>query len=249
MYAARRARCKVACLKMDLFTGYHSLAQARLHQAMEEILESSPAPLSADLGRNRFPKLSYDSKSKSVELRDVVYLDTIMNAGFNIPVDALYSWLYSQRVVRAKVDYIDNYTPECLLYTIFTPELKYLDLSRIHAQTGHFDQNPWSETIDIKSDLPSLQHCKLNELTYCIDFAWGDDHTQHFTLPGHGRFPCEVSGFKLLFPNGTTTIEMSGGIRKELRDLVNYVRAAENRKRQKIISDGFIKDGTIGGII
>lgn len=42
---------------------------------------------------------------------------------------------------------------------------------------------------------------------------------------------------------------MSGGIRKELRDLVNYVRAAENRKRQKIISDGFIKDGTIGGII
>jgi hypothetical protein len=58
----------------------------------------------------------------------------------------------------------------------------------------------------------------------------------------------EVSGFLLLFPNGTATIETSGDIGEELQDLANYVRAAENRKRQKIISDDFIKDGTVGTI-
>jgi hypothetical protein len=120
VYAARRVRCRILGLKMDLSTGYNSLAQAQIQQAMEEILESSPAPLSVDLGRNEYPKLSYDSSSKSVELRDIVYDGPGMNAGFNIPVDALFAWLNSQIIVEAKVDYIDNFTTTRLQQTIFT---------------------------------------------------------------------------------------------------------------------------------
>jgi hypothetical protein len=114
VYAARRVKCRITCLKMDLFTGYNSLAKAQIQQAMQEILESTPTPLSVNLGRNRFPKLSYDRSSQSVEMRDIVYLDTIMNAGFNIPVDTLYAWTPTQRVTQLKVDLIDNYTPACL---------------------------------------------------------------------------------------------------------------------------------------
>jgi hypothetical protein len=246
VYAARRVRCQISGLKMDLFTGYNSLAQVQIQQAMEEILESSPAPLSVDLGRNEYPKLSSDSASKSVELRDIVYDGPIMNAGFNIPVDALFAWLNSQIIVKAKVDYIDNFTTTRLQQTIFTSHLQHLELTRIHAQTEHFDQNLWSETIGIISELPGLQHCKLGDLTYSIDLDWAEDRLQYFTLPGHGTFMSEVSGFLLLFPNGTVIFEASGDIGEELLDLANYVRAAENRKRQKIISDGFIKDGTVG---
>jgi hypothetical protein len=134
VYAARRVRCGISGLKMDLFTSYDSLAQAQIQQAMEEILESSPAPLSVDLGRNKYPKLSYDSNSNNVELRDIVYDGPIMNAGFNIPVDALFAWLNSQIIAKAKVDYMDNFTTTRLQQTIFTSHLKHLELTRIHAQ-------------------------------------------------------------------------------------------------------------------
>jgi hypothetical protein len=249
VYAARRARCKLTRLKMYLFAGYISVARAQLHQAMQEILESTLAPLSVDLGRNGLPRLSCDSRSKSVELRNIHYVNSTMNTGYNIPMDALCAWLYSQIIVRAKVDSIYSYTPECLQHTIFTPHLKYLDLSRMLAWTDHFDQNLWSETIRLFSGIPNLQYCRLSKLTYCINLAWGDDLTQHFTLPGHGAFRCAVSEFKLLFPNGATTFETTGDIRNELHDLANYVRAAENSKRQIIISDGFVRNGTVGGII
>jgi hypothetical protein len=43
-------------------------------------------------------------------------------------------------------------------------------------------------------------------------------------LPGHGRYSCEVSGFKLLFPNGTVTTEIDGDeITEKLYDLASYV--------------------------
>jgi hypothetical protein len=38
VWAARRAKCQIACLKMNLFTNYSSHAQAQIRQAMERIL-------------------------------------------------------------------------------------------------------------------------------------------------------------------------------------------------------------------
>lgn len=248
VYAARRVKCRITCLKMDLFTGYNSLAQAQIQQAMEEILESTLTPLSVDLGRSGFPKLSYDNRAQSIDLRDIVYSDTIMNAGFNIPVDTLYAWASTQKVTQVKVDLIDNYMPACL-QAILTPQLERLDLSRMYAQTGHLSHNLWSQTIAIISTLPRLQHCRLSDFTYCIDLTWGDSHLLYFILPGHGRIPCKVGAFKLLFPDGSGTIQLDGdGIRETLHDLVHYVRAAEERKIQQIISDGFIEDDIIRGI-
>jgi hypothetical protein len=143
-------------------------AQAQIQQAMEEVLHSSPDPLSVKLGRDQCPQLSYDSKLKSVELKDVVYSNTSMGAGFNLPVDALYARLERQQIARLKVELIDNYTPECLA-AMFNPHLEYLDLSRMCGQTGQFDRDLWSETISIIADLPNLKHCRLSQLTYAID--------------------------------------------------------------------------------
>jgi hypothetical protein len=68
---------------------------------MELILHSSLTPLSVDLGHDRSPRLSYDSQSKSVELQDIIYLDTTMGAGFIIPVETLYAWLETQGDTRS----------------------------------------------------------------------------------------------------------------------------------------------------
>jgi hypothetical protein len=199
-----------------------------------------------DLGHDRSPQLSYDSRSKIVELQDIVYRDTTMGAGFNIPVDPLYAWLKTQKVAEAKAYHIYNYKTECL-QAILTTRLRHLDLARMFARTGQFDRNLWSETFQIISGLPNLQYCRLSELAYAIVTTWSADYARYFELPGHGRYFCEVSGFRLLFPNGTVTTEMDGDeTRGKLLDLASYVRAEEDRKRQKIISDGRVQDDIVG---
>lgn len=216
---------------MKLFMCYNLYAQAQLQQAMELILHSSLTPISVSLGHDRSPRLSYDSQSKSVELQDIVYLDTTMGAGFNIPVDALYAWLETQEVNRAEVYQIYNYKIECL-QAILTPRLRHLDLARMFARTGQFNRNLWSETIQTISGLPNLQHCRLSKLTYAIVTTWSADYARYFVLLGHGRYFCEVSGFKLLFPNGKVTTELDGvEMREKLYDLASYVRVEEDRKR------------------
>jgi hypothetical protein len=246
VYAARRANCQISCLKMDLFTYYNPYAQAQAQQAMEEVLQSNPDPLSVKLGHAQCPQLSYNRRLESVELKDVVYSGTAMGAGFNLLVDALYAWLERQQVARLKVELIDNYTQECLA-AMFTPHLEYLDFSRMCAQTGQFDRDLWSETLSIIADLPNLKRCRLSQLTYAVDTTWSDDHKRYFELPGHGRYLCEVPGFKLLFPNGMITTEVEGdNICKKLYDLAHYVRAEENKKRRKIISDDGIQDDIVG---
>jgi adenylylsulfate kinase-like enzyme len=69
---------------------------------------------------------------------------------------------------------------------------------------------------------------------------------QYLILPGHGRIPCDVAGFRLLFLDGSGTIELDGdGIREKLTDLANYARAAEHSKRQQITNDGLIQDDIV----
>jgi hypothetical protein len=171
-----------------------------------------------------------------------------MATGFNIPVDPLYAWLETQKVRRVKAYQIYNYRTECL-EAILTIRLRHLDLARIFARTGQFDRDLWSETIQIISGLPNLQYCRLSGLTNAIVTTWSADYARYFELPGHGRYFCEVLGFKLLFPNGTVTTEIDGDqIREKLIDLASYVRAEEDRKRQKIVSDGRVLDDIVGGI-
>jgi hypothetical protein len=83
------------------------------------------------------------------------------------------------------------------------------------------------------------------ELRHC--YYVGANYARYFELPGYGRYFCEVSGFRLLFPNGTVTTEIDDdGIRRKLLDLASYVRAEEDRKRQKIVSDGRVLDDVVG---
>lgn len=231
---------------MNLFTRYDLYAQAQLQQVMELILQSSLTPLSVDLGHDRSPRLSYDSRSKSVELRDIVYRDTAMGTGSNIPVDPLYAWLETQKVTRAKAYHIYNYKTECLR-AILTSRLKHLELVRMFAWAGQFDRDLWSETIQIISGLPNLQQCRLSKLNYAIVTTWSANYARYFELPGYGRYFCEISGFKLLFPNGTVMTEIDGDeIREKQYDLASYVRAEEDRKRQRIIGDGRVQDDVVG---
>lgn len=248
VYAARRASCRLTHLKMDLFAPHNSYAQLQIQRSMWLILRSGLRPLSVELGRFQTPQLSYNSTSQTVEIRDIMYGDNTMSAGFNTPVDASYAWLSTQRVTSLKVSLFDNYTPRCL-GAVLNRSLRYLDLSRMHADTGHLSHNLWSDTITAISHLPNLECCRLSDLTYGIDFAWGDNHMRYFIFPGVGRIPCDYSGFKLRFFDGKDTIELDGAdIRNKLRDLAHYVRAAEDHKRQKIILDGVVQDEIVRGI-
>jgi hypothetical protein len=124
--------------------------------------------------------------------------------------------------------------------------LRRLDLAGMCARTGQFDRDLWSKTIQIISGLPNLQRCRLSKLTYTVVTTWSADYVRYFELPGHGRYFCEVSGFKVLFPNGTVSTEIEGDeIRTKLYDLASYVRAEEDSKRQRIISDGRVQDGFV----
>jgi hypothetical protein len=199
-----------------------------------------------DLGHDRSPRLSYDSRSTSIELRDIVYQGTAIGTGFNIPVDSSYAWLRRQKVTRVKAHQIYNYKTECLR-AILKSRLKHLELVKIFARTGHFNRDLWSETIQIISSLPNLRHCRLSELNYAIATTRFADGARYFELPGYGLYYCEVSEFKLQFSNGTFTTEMNGDkTREKLHYLASYIRAEEDKKRQRIISDGLVQDDIVG---
>ena len=248
VYAARRASCRLTHLKMDLFAPYNPWAQLQIQQSMWQILQSSLRPLSVELDRSRTPQLSYNSTSESVEICDIMLGGNTMGAGFNTPVDASYAWLGTQPVTSLKVELFDNYTPGCL-QAVLAPPLKHLDLSRMHAHTGHLSHNLWSDTISAISRLPNLEYCRLSEITYGIDFTWGNDQMRYLDYPGVGRIPCDYSGFKLRFFDGEGSIELSGeDIQDKLLDLAHYVRAAEDHKRQKIVHDGVVQDEIVRGV-
>jgi hypothetical protein len=124
-------------------------------------------------------------------------------------------------------------------------------IETVSVHTAQFSHNLWSELIEIIS---GFSYCRLRNLTYDIDLTWDDVHYDgdgYLVLPGHPQTPysCACSWFKLLLPGGTFAIAMEGDdVNVRLRDLASYVRAAENRKRQEIISDACVRDSLVGDI-
>ncbi|KAG9951427.1 hypothetical protein KCU85_g2795, partial [Aureobasidium melanogenum] len=256
IYAARRARCPVNSLTIDLFTTHTYDTRARLDAAMHKVLESSLTPLSIYLGGGRSHRLSYDSESQCLELEDADF-GARSKKMTNVPVQGSYTWLRTQIITRFKIakssDFvIDHLRPFFTPYLkhLFTPHLKHLELSMVSVWTKHFNQNFWSEHIEMMSELSSLQHFKLSCLEYSFETTWDDDdddQERYIDLSGHGRVFCPGNAFYLTSRDGCRSVEINAGhVCDKLKDLACYAAAAEARKLEDMISDRRVYNFTVG---
>ena len=257
VYAARRARCPIRRLKINLFAGtsHNQLMRRELDEAMRRVLESSRMPLSIDLGGvavQNTPQMSYVYDHKSLKLLSIDDGDFDERSTAYFGLRASHQWLLTQKVTQLSMINVSHFRSSTFLP--LSLHLTRLKIQRVSVYTEHFDHNLWSTVVETLSEIPDLQYCELGHLTYHIGLDWvGDDEDGDFAnflvLLGHGEYlwTCGQPYFNLLLPGGCATIEMDGDdIQGKLRDLASYMRAAEHRKRQQIISEGAIKDNIVG---
>jgi hypothetical protein len=249
IYAARRAKCPVTSLKIYLCGANSEIKhRPKLEVAMRRVLESSLIPLNVNMGDAHGYQISYDHNSQYLKFRRVSFVRA--NGGINtrIPLRALYALLLTQKVARLRIAWI-----KCLEFTSFQPffsiHLRRLELHDISLSTDNFDQNLWSQLIETISGFSDLHYCELGDFDYFMDHDQDSDGTIYLQLPGHGRYRTRFMRFRLRFPDGTARIKIDGDdVSGKLQSLASYVRAAEDSKRQKIISEGFVSDGIVGVI-
>ncbi|KEQ75095.1 hypothetical protein M436DRAFT_62503 [Aureobasidium namibiae CBS 147.97] len=253
IYAARRVRCPVRCLEITyLNIRFHSpIMYEELDAAMHGILRSSLMPFNINLGGEDIPQMSYSHVSQQLNFR---WFTDGRNSMSGYGARALYTWLQTQKVTKFSL------TNSCDLRTptfrpMFSLHLRHLNIDNASVYAPTFDQNLWSVLIESISNSFGLEYCRLSNLTYRIDLTSSDevDHTgyfvQYLVLPGHGEYvwTCRLAEFRLLLPGGATSVELDGPeICERLLDLSHYVRAAENSKCQRIVSDGAVKDDIVG---
>ncbi|KAG9676728.1 hypothetical protein KCU99_g3535, partial [Aureobasidium melanogenum] len=243
VYAARRARCPIKYLKIALL-GYLTL-EVKLDEAMHKILESSRTPLSVCLEGEYWPRLSYNDESQCLELQRI-NSDLFPNSSCALPLEATYTWLLANKIKQLKI----TDTNRCVITRLrpfFTPRLTRLSLQLVSVFTENFDQNLWSEHIQMVSDLPGLEHCRLSRLRYkfsrALDLAFG----QHIFLPSHGYYPCQRDTFYLTYRDASHSIEINGNdVCDKLKELACYVAAAEVQKVQAIVNAGRVNDFMVG---
>ncbi|KAH0371417.1 hypothetical protein KCU65_g1982, partial [Aureobasidium melanogenum] len=251
IYAARRARCPVKRLRIGLW-GFHCVNIGdKLDAAMHKILESSLTPLSICLESGQTRRMSYDNESQCLELGRIDFSGLAMNRASKLPLQASYTWLLTKEVTQLRVARIPA-SEISRLRSSLAPRLTHLHLHLMSASTRHFDQDLWSEHIQMISDLPGLQHCRLSCLSYNLSITLvrsapgASDMFQVITLSG-GRYRCLFREFYLTFRNGKDWIEISGDdVRNGLKELACYVAAAEAQKVEQIISDDYVDDDVVG---
>jgi hypothetical protein len=263
IYAARRARCPVRCLKITLAGHLHVGANwGELDMALRLFLESSLTPLNICLvghvyGHLVRHRLFYDHESQSLELeRYDVWLSGgrySHGGGGYIPLEAAYTWLLTQRVARLSISKQPSNFEVACFRPFFSLHLTHLEISTMTIWTD-FDRDLWSDLIEELSGLTSLRHCELSKLKYRLnlisdgrDVDYEDsedsdngDTQEYFVLPGHGQYLVEENSWslKLLFADGTDRLELDGDDTCEkLRKLAYHVREAEDNKRQTIVRD------------
>ncbi|KAK6004402.1 hypothetical protein QM012_008264 [Aureobasidium pullulans] len=125
------------------------------------------------------------------------------------------------------------------------PHLRSLELDDIGVDTDLSDR-PWSRYIRAISSLIGLQHCKLRKLKYYLSISRADD-LLYTTIAGHGRYTSPGDRFRLVFRDGHDSIELHGvNVGEKIKELANYVAAAEAQKLQKIASDNRVIDLVVG---
>lgn len=253
IYAARRARCPVRCIKINHFAVQYisPIMCEELDAAMHRIFESSLAPLDIDCGCSKGPQMSYSPASQRLKFR---WFTDGRNSMAWDGMRALYNWLQTQRV--AQLSLVDSCDLRVVTFRpIFSLHLRHLNIDNAHVYSPTFDQNLWSVLIETISGSSGLRYCRLSNLSYRIVLAVSDerDHNGYLlgslVLPGHGEYvwTCGLPSLKLLLPGGITTIELDGPDTSDrLHDLSYYVRAAEDSKRRQIVSDGVVKDDIVG---
>jgi hypothetical protein len=258
IYAARRARCPIKCLKIKLsvYKHFYQDTHVELDAAMRRVLGSSLTPLSIDLGGRNTSEMSYDHELQHLEFQS----SALSNDGVAmwLGMRASYTWLLAQRMPIDQLSLVNfgNFRASTV-QPFFSLHLRRLKIENVSVCTENFDQNLWSELLETVSGLSGLQYCGLSNLTYGFRLTWDDtddgDATfqQCLVLPGHedSPYPCESPFFKLLFPSGAATVELDGDdVFEKLQDLASYVRAAENSKFRRIIRDGSVRDNIVGVI-
>ncbi|KAG9966134.1 hypothetical protein KCU61_g1050, partial [Aureobasidium melanogenum] len=217
VFAARPVRCPVERLMM----GFASL----------------------DMGREPGRKLSYRKELQRVELQKIDFSErtTQINDGFELLLKASHAWLITQKVNELNVSQSGVHQAACL-GQFLTPSLRCLELSKMFVSTRHFNSNLWSEYIQTISNLPALQHCKLNRLAYRISLTYDlFDRREYIWLPDHGRYTYDSNVLDLAFHNGQESVEMTGDdVCEQLKGLACYVAAAEAQRLQRIVNDGHV---------
>jgi hypothetical protein len=247
IYAARRARCPVTCLKIRIFASLNQPMHMELDAAMRRILDSSLAPLNVDLCRRNTRRISYDHESQCLKFQSIHYDDSSHNI-MNLALCWPYTWLLAQKITQVRIVDDDKFQVS-RFQPFFSPHLKRLTIHGVVLRAGHFNQNLCSELIDTISGLSSLQYCEIGDLTYRLSLIWDDENDVACLALPDGRkypYPGEVTDFRLLYSAGAATIELDGGETcRKLQDLASYVRAAEHNKRQKIMREGFVSDNMV----
>ncbi|CAD0114672.1 unnamed protein product [Aureobasidium uvarum] len=244
VYAARRARCPITWLEVDLFADHPYFIQADLDAAMHRILESSLTPLNVYLCAGHSFRLAYGSDWQCLELEHFTFVNAIP---LGPPLRAVYSWLLTRWVKHLRIFNVNGYH-DFRLRPFLTPYLISLDLRMLSIWTGYFDRRLWSEQIRIISNLTGLQHCTISCLSYLFEFTADDDDDEgYLELPGYGRYPCVAPQFYLAFRDGTETIQMNGDdVCEQLKELASYVVAAEAYKVLEIVRDGRVNGLMVG---
>ncbi|KAG9656512.1 hypothetical protein KCU64_g5828, partial [Aureobasidium melanogenum] len=122
-------------------------------------------------------------------------------------------------------------------------ELQKIDLSERTTQINDgFELLLKAEYIQTISNLPALQHCKLNRLAYRISLTYDlFDRREYIWLPDHGRYTYDSNVLDLAFHNGQESVEMTGDdVCEQLKELACYVAAAEAQRLQRIVNDGHV---------
>jgi hypothetical protein len=256
IYAARRARCSVKCLKIGLCGFHRRNIGEKLDAAMHKILESSLTPLSIYLESGLTRRVSYDNESQRLEIKRIDFGGFSRHDGSNLPLQAAYTWLLTKSVTQLKIAHIQACEISRFRSSL-APRLTHLELENVYVRTENFSQSLWSEHIQMISYLPGLQHCRLSCLSYnlsltslaSVPIVPGVNGTfQVMTLPS-GRYPCRFRKFYLAFRDGTDSIEVSGNdVCNELKELGCYVATAEANKIQQIISDDCVSNDMVGNI-
>jgi hypothetical protein len=254
IYAARRARCPIKCLKIKLFAYTTRTMHMELDAAMRRVLGSSLTSLNIDLGGRYTSEMSYDH-----ELQHLKFQSTGLSndeVAMWLGMRASYTWLLAQRILLDQLSLVNFGNLRASTFqSFFSLHLRRLKIENVSVCTENFDQNLWSELLETVSGLSSLRYCKLRNLTYRINLTWDDtgvvDFQRCLVLPGHedSPYPCEHLYFKLLFPSGAAMMEIDGDdVSEKLQDLASYVRAAENSKFRRIVRDGSVRDNIVGVI-
>jgi hypothetical protein len=220
-----------------------------LDAAMYRVLGSSPVPLDITLDDGYRCQMSYDHKSRfrtvckgSIGYYCITYL------GLN----ATYNWLQTQKTSQLSiVDINDLQLP--YFQPLFSQSLRHLSIFGASLSTERFNRNLWSAIIEIISGLSGLRYCEIEGLIYRLNLDWDYDAVSrvNLILPGHGHYPYLAwdRHLSLRFPDGTSKVKVDGGDTcRKLQEIASYARAAENSKRQMIISDGCVKDAIVKGI-